>query len=235
MAIMIKEEKYIIDKCDVNKCNEATMFFIADKFQSIASHHADEIGVGFDSVYKLGYFWVVMYENYEVVSRLPKLGEEVIIRTWPKPRNRLEFEREYEMLDVDNNLLVKGISNWCLIDINKRMISKALDVSFIGEYVSFTRYSEKTKRKLNLNDLNFVNYYLYKVTFDDIDRNNHMNNAKYFNVITRINNAKWNKAEIAFIHEARLDDEVKVYYDCKNFKGYVNGNLCFEAIVNWEE
>ena len=82
-----------------------------------------------------------MYENYEVVSRLPKLGEEVIIRTWPKPRNRLEFEREYEMLDVDNNLLVKGISNWCLIDINKRMISKALDVSFIGEYVSYTRYS----------------------------------------------------------------------------------------------
>lgn len=235
MALMIKEERYVINKNDVDLNGVATMYFIADKFQGIASRHADEINVGFDDVYKLGLLWVVMYEKYEVVSKLPALGDEIIVRTWPKKRNRLEFEREFELLDSNNNILVKGISNWCLIDVEKRMISKATNVNFIGEYYDFTRYNEKSKRKLNLDDSNLVNYYSYTVISSDLDRNNHMNNAKYINVINKIKNKKWNIIEIAFIHEARLNDEIKIYYDNSSYKGYVNNNLCFEAMIKWEE
>lgn len=243
MAIMQKELKFNIHTTQCDFKSYLRPYATLDFFQDLAWQHAEEIGVGFDQTYQAGCFWVVLYEQFEVVSRLPKFGEEVIVKTWPRPRGRLEFLREYEICDVLGNKLIQGISNWVLIDKTTRTITRGNDVSFNGEYLDKTNYTDKQKRKLNLNDENYSYVYEYKVGLSDVDQNMHMNNSKYLDIIYNMQNIDsyrlWKKVEIAFIHEAKLNDVIKVKHfvlenkDC--YKGYVNDTACFEAILYWEE
>lgn len=244
MSLMEKEMDFFIhsSQCDFNDNLKISAAF--DYFQDLAGMHADEIGVGFEPTYALGYYWVIMYEQIEVVKRIPKFGDKIIVKTWPKPRGRLEFEREYAIYDENKDLLVKAISNWVLIDINRRTISKAENIKFNGEYVAYSNYEGKQKRRLNLPDNEFDSYYTYTVGIEDLDHNQHMNNTRYLNKILNMqsfdNYKKWKKCEIAFLHEARLNDTIKIGHykdeegiDC--YKGYINDQLSFEVKLYLED
>ena len=77
----------------------------------------------------------------------------------------------------------------------------------------------------------------------DLDHNLHLNNARYLDIVYNmmIENGKKEikKCEIAYISEARLDDIIHVKYfkidnkDC--YQGFVNDELCFEAILEMED
>lgn len=239
MGVMFKERIFNIhtNNCDIKGALRASATL--DFFQDLAGTHASEIGVGYENITALGYIWVVMYEQFEIVSRFPKFGESVIVRTWPKPRGRLEFEREYEICDQNNTLLIRGIANWTLMDVKRRCIAKGSDVVFIGDYYDRTNYTDKQKRRLNLVDDTYDFEYSHKVCLSDLDRNLHMNNSKYLDILYNMQKLEAyksaKKVEIAFLHEARLNDEIKVRHfkdgtkDC--YKGYVNDEVCFEAIL----
>lgn len=243
MAVMFKELKFKVHttQCDFKEYLRA--YAALDFFQDLAWLHAEEIGVGYQDTLNHNLAWVVMYEQFEVVSRLPKFGETVIVKTWPKERGRLECLREYEICDENNNLMIKGISNWVLINIGKRTLSRGSEIKFNGEYLDKTNYPEKQKRKLDLNDEGIDYSYSYKVLLSDIDTNHHMNNSKYLDIIHNMQDMDsyklWDKVEIAFIHEAKINDIINVKRfkddnkDC--YKGYVNDVACFEAIVYWKE
>lgn len=243
MALMYKENKLTIYTTHCDFKSYIRPCAVLDLFQELASTHAENIGVGYDALIEKGYFWVILYEQMEIVRRLPKVHEEVVVKTWPKERYKLEFEREYEICDLEGNVLVKGISNWVLLDCNSRTISKALDVEFNGEYLNKANYSEKQKRKLNLNLDEFDDLYDYTVSLVDLDCNMHMNNARYadiiFNMQSPENYRLWKKLEIAFIKEARLNDKITVKHKSVNqeehYKGFINGEACFEAILYLED
>ncbi len=243
MAVMFKQEKFNIHTSFVDFIDQLRPSAALDFFQDLAATHAKEIGVGFDDVYALGYIWVVMYEQLEVVKRLPKVGEEILVKTWPKSRGKLEFEREYEICDLEDQTLIKGISNWVLLEKERHTLVKANNVNYIGENYPKTNYFEKQKRRLNLNDSIYPFVFSHKVTLSDLDHNMHMNNAKYLDIIHNMQNfdkyKTWKKFEIAFLHEAKLNEEIKVKHFQENgldcYKGYVEEQPCFEAIAYWEE
>lgn len=244
MAIMFLEKKFVIHTTHTDFKDIIRPYAILDFFQDLAGIHAEQIGVGFEDIAKLGYIWVVLYEQYEVLQNLCKYGDEIIVRTWPKPRGRLEFEREYEICDSNGNLIIKGISNWALIDINKRTIAKANDVNFNGEFYQRTNYTDKQKRKLNLKPENIIKEYNHQVVLSDLDHNMHMNNSKYLDILYNMQNINdykiCKKVEIAFIHEAKLNDiiNVKYYKDENNrdcYIGFIDDKTCFEAILTTEE
>lgn len=243
MAVMFKEKRFFLHTSNCDFKNNAKASGILDIFQDMASMNAEEIGVGFDDMDSMGYIWAVLYEQMEVVRRLPKYKEEVIVKTWPKSRGKLEFEREYELDDSEGNVLIRGISNWVAMDKWKRTLVKGDDIHFNGEYYPYSHYSEKQKRKLNLNADNACVEYTYLVGLDDLDSNMHMNNAKYLNMIYNMQNEKeyrcWKKVEIAFLHEAKLKDGIEIKHwkeDNKDYyKGFISNVACFEAIMEWEE
>ena len=123
MALLYKEKEFFIHTSYVDTKENARLSGILDICQDIAGMHAIDIGVGYDVMVPKGYGWIVLYERLVVRSRMPKFGEDVLVKTWPKARGRLEFEREYEVCDKDGNSLVSAISNWAVMDINARRIS----------------------------------------------------------------------------------------------------------------
>lgn len=211
---------------------------ILDYFQDIAGMQANEMHMGYRDV-KDSYLWILLYIRFDVVSRLPHFGEEVDVITWPKPKGKLEYEREYEIRSKDNELLITGISNWCLIDSKTRMIKRA-ELDYEGEMYPNTNYQAKSPRKLGLELGDVIDEYNYKVLMTDLDHNIHMNNARYLDIIYNMGNASdYKKLEIAYLHEAKLNEIINVkhfkdgIYDC--YIGYVNGEKCFEVKIIYDE
>lgn len=211
---------------------------ILDYFQDIAGMQANDMHIGYQDV-KDSYLWILLYIRFDVVSRLPHFGEEVDVITWPKPKGKLEYEREYEIRSKDNELLITGISNWCLIDSKTRMIKRA-ELDYEGEMYPNTNYEAKSPRKLGLELGDVIDEYNYKVLMTDLDHNMHMNNARYLDIIYNMGNASdYKKLEIAYLHEAKLNEIINVkhfkddIYDC--YIGYVNGEKCFEVKIIYDE
>ncbi len=243
MALMRKEMKCFIHTKDVDWKDQITPASIFDLFQDIAGLHAGEIGVGYPYMKDHDMAWVVLYQQYEILKMPPYL-EDVLLITWPKPKGKLEFEREYEMRSLEGELLVRGISNWVVIGLEKRNLIRADRVEFNGEYVLTTSFPEKQPRKLSLDDSKCSEFFTHRVNYGDLDHNGHMNNASYLKVIfdacpfkTETNYFK--KVEIAYIKEAKLNDflEIGYYRNEKNqdiYIGKIQQERCFECIVTME-
>ena len=78
-------------------------------------------------------YWIHDYAVYHDEERtfdisrsgIFQRGEVIKVNTWPKTQSKLEFEREYEIRDINDNLLIKGISNWCVINSETRRLERA--------------------------------------------------------------------------------------------------------------
>jgi len=243
MSIMYKTINFNVRERDVNLNDNIRPATVLDYFQDIAGIHATELGLGFEPMLKLNLYWVILYVQYEKVGKIPSFGEQIKVNTWPKLQSKLEFEREYEIRDLNDNLLIKGISNWCVINSESRRLERANKVKFSGEYYDKSNFDTKCKRKLNLTPSDIISEYDYKVHMTDLDHNLHLNNARYLDIVYNmmIENGKKEikKCEIAYISEARLDDIIHVKYfkidnkDC--YQGFVNDELCFEAVLEMED
>lgn len=236
---MKKTMEFFIQTKDVDFNDVIRPNAILDMFQDAAGLHAKDLGVGYEEMLKKNYAWVVLYQKFELVKMFPYL-DTVLLNTWPKPKSRLEFFREYLITNQTGETLVKGISNWVVIDLNTRGLVRSDSIEFQGEYVSFTNYPEKCKRKLNLNSNLIEDTFEYMVQLEDIDHNGHMNNARYLNILQKylfeFGCKKYMKdVEIAYIKEAKYKECINIGHftvDGKEaFIGYVNGEVCFECLI----
>ncbi len=237
------EKEYFVHTSMVGKGDFIRPAAILDLFQDSAGLHANKIGVGFDDISKNGFLWVVSYLEYEVVGKLPRSLKDVKVTTWPHKHERFEYIREYEMKDKDDNLILKGISNWVLVDINSHKLVKD-DLPFNGEYYEYTNYPNYRRRKLNLESGSDSINYDYQVAYTDLDHNGHMNNAKYLDVIYNFHKnmddlTKIKKTMITFNHEALINDIINVTYykntdadDC--YIGKINDNTSFQVVIEVE-
>lgn len=243
MKLMKKSMDFFIQTRDVDQNDRIRAASLIDFFQDIAGLHAEELGVGYEVLKEKNYAWVILYQRFEIIKMPPYL-EYVTITTWPKPKSRLEFEREYLMTSKDGQPLVQGISNWVVIDLESRGLVRTDKINFNGEYVTETNYSEKCKRKLNLDKTKIMDSFTYEVQLGDLDHNGHMNNARYMNVI--YNHMDFYQAskyistvEIAYIKEARFQDELTIGHypiDGKEaFIGFVHNEVCFECLIGVKE
>ena len=85
---------------DVNE--RLTPKSILNIFQDVASHHAEEIGVGFDDLIKLNLYWVLSRIKFDIIS-MPYINQEVIIQTWPHEKGRIYIcgTLKHSSLDID--------------------------------------------------------------------------------------------------------------------------------------
>lgn len=234
------DKEYFVHTSMVGKGDYIRPAAILDLFQDSAGLHADNIGVGFKNISKKGILWVVSYLEFEVLGKLPKSLVDVKVTTWPHKHDRFEYIREYEMRDLDGNLILKGISNWVLVDINSHKLLKD-DLPFNGEYYEYTNYIDYRRRKLNLESNTNIETFDYKVQYTDLDHNGHMNNAKYLDVLYNFHKNmddlnKIKKIMITFNHEALINDIINVTYfkntdnnDC--YIGKINNDVSFQVVI----
>lgn len=175
------EKDYYLRISDFDCRNRLRSSSILDIFQDIAACHANELGIGFDSMITNETIWVLSKVKYEMVKE-PSMYETVHVKTWPLKPNKIIFRREYLIEDMDGNILVKGTSEWVVMHSVKRKLVPAEDVFPIKEgFVTEEVFDEKLKKVPDVENSNDV--YTVLTTFSDCDINGHVNNTKYANYV----------------------------------------------------
>jgi acyl-ACP thioesterase len=236
-------ERYVTDTdADFQRRQKLSSMFAM--FQDIAALHAANLGAEVKWLYeKLNLAWILMRMRVEVI-RYPALAEEVLVETWPQ-KPRALYERDYKIMDLRGDALVKAASTWVIMDLHTREIKRDKFLNFFNLALKEERALGKGVDRLKPQDGAEL-VYEKEIKFSDVDYNNHANNAKYVDFIMDVFSLEEHKKrdlkaiEVHYVNETKPGDVLIFrrkrmnvgtdYIDCvnKNDKTSV-----FNALVEW--
>ncbi len=241
MAIMYDEQIYPLRQSDFDYNDNIRISAILDYFQELAGIHANKIGVGFNAMVENKIFWVLIRSRFEIYKQ-PLPNQQIKVTTWPKQKGKIDFDRDYEILSLDGELMVKASSKWVTIDMDTRRIVRSDKINYIGDHLEKSNFDSLDKLHIEYANKE-TKEMTYIVSNSDIDHNRHMNNAKYgdliLNMVTYPANFVIKSFQMEHIKEAKLNDIITVHYFIENnehnFVGLVSENRCFNAKIILEE
>ena len=203
-----------VQACDVDRfgrCKSAVLLYLA---QEAATGHCDLLRLDWDTMAGKGLFWAVI-RTHAQVERLPVLGEEITVKTWPMPTTRTAFPRAVEILDKEGNTLVQVVSLWVLMDRATRAMvlpgKSGVDVPGLlcgnelsgpGSILPVQRECQDSRR----------------VVFSELDRNGYMNNTRYMDWVNDLLPSIFHKEHsvaeftVCYLAEALENDTIDLAY-----------------------
>lgn len=162
-------------ECDTNK--KMTLPMLVNIMIHTSGEQSHLLGVGDDFVNELGLSWVIL--QYELkFKRVPEFAEEVTITTQALSYNKLFCYREFKVYDSNGEECVTAKTTFALIDTEKRKMARIPEEIIAPYNVEFNKKLVRTPKPEKVGDN--AESTEYRVRFLDIDRNQHVNNSKYF-------------------------------------------------------
>lgn len=213
MQISKIEKEYLIRSYECDKKGELRLITLTNIFQDVADSHASQIGVGIEHCMAHGLAWVG--SNYHLrIKRLPQWHEKIIITSWPSEEKKLGAIRDFVVKDEKGNEIIIASSQWILINFEKKRPVSLREN--LPQYTVINEHSLETEFH-KIPDLeNLTSQTDFKVRFDDIDINNHVNNAVYLLWATESVGNEYRSShtpaeiEIAFKKEGLLGENIRV-------------------------
>ena len=232
----VYKKAYHIEISDVDFTKKLKLSTLFGYFQEIASEHAENLGLGFDTlIHKYGVTWILMRMRVEII-RNPLWNEEIVVETWPQEPKKLEFERDFYVRDIDGNIIIKGVSTWLMIDIKDRQIKKSDTIPVEYPPIRKERAIECKLGKIKASGA-LQTAYTKVVGYSDIDLNLHLNNSKYIDYITDCfsieSHQKYSvkSIEVSYLNEALPGDTLTLYKDVSS----LGSNIVYIEGVNEQE
>lgn len=147
--------------------------------QEAAGAHCMELALDWETLAKKNMFWAVIRHKVQI-TRLPVVGEEITVETWPMPTTRSAFPRATIAYDKQGNEVFRSISLWVLMDMNSRTMvlpgksGIELNGSLRGNELALP--SSILPKTLENMQSRWVRY-------TELDRNGHVNNTRYMDWI----------------------------------------------------
>jgi acyl-ACP thioesterase len=149
---------------------------LMNELQAMADAHAESLGLGMTFCKQTGLAWVALFYHVDVLKS-PTADMDIILETWPSGRDRLRAVRDFKIIQADTNeTLVNATSQWIMIDMNTRRPAP------LDERVA--NYEVITERALDVPFDKFPDFapdssQIIIPRYDDVDINQHVNNAVY--------------------------------------------------------
>ncbi|MDR2069709.1 MAG: acyl-ACP thioesterase [Spirochaetaceae bacterium] len=173
----IWQETFPLRFGSIDRSDRLTLAATFDFFQEVAISHAENLGVGREAMARTGQGWVLSRISV-FLERRPRWGETITVRSWPRGWDRLFAVRDYDIRDASDTPVVRGRSNWLILDIEKRRplrpqavmdtlpLNEGLDALPGGAGALETRDALARAGERH-------------ARYSDIDYNGHVNNARY--------------------------------------------------------
>lgn len=164
-----------VSDSDVNGCLKLPSFL--QMMQELAKDHAEVLGVGSSTLSSQGLGWALAKLRLDI-ERLPTCGERISIKTWASSRTKITTEREFLLTDEMGDLVGSARTMWILFDLNKRRIER---IDTLGDWLrtdelaSDFKFTDMPKSP----DKDALLKSNFGVRKDDVDMNQHVNNAIY--------------------------------------------------------
>ena len=149
---------------------------LMNELQGMGDTHAEMLGCGRTFIHENNIAWVVTHYLVDIIE-IPRNGEVLEYSSWPAVQDNLRATRDFEIRATDGRILVRATSQWILIDLERRRPLR------INEWIKNTwpddvirAYDRKFEK---FPDFDAEKTHTFKCRFDDIDENQHINNAVY--------------------------------------------------------
>lgn len=214
-------------------------------FQDLATLHANVLGIGFQKMLKANLIWVLtrMTVNY---NRYPKIGEKITVTTFPEKPHVADAIRDYYITDENGKTIISGSSKWVVIDFNNHMIRRCSNLFDFedSKYIPYAPF-ENANRTLSDKDCDYECIMSDKVHICELDRNVHMNNARYGDIMLNSFSIDWlkkhsiQKFDINFLSELKYGDCYNVYKSTEkglttSLRAEKDDKIAFRAEIDWK-
>lgn len=156
----------------------------------------------------------VVSRNSIQVFRPLKEYEEYTVETWATPSKSVSFPRSYRIKSGEETVAA-GLAIWALIDQNEGRLVKGTDFSVEGYGIGEQIELELPPRFRLPSDRDFEKVGEKQVLYSDCDRNFHMNNTKYYDMLCDYipdrASVYMSSAMINFMSEAPLGCKLDVF------------------------
>ena len=153
---------------------------VVNYFQDAATFQGEELGVGIPWMRERSLAWVLVYWQI-ITDHMPRLGEEVTVRTWPYSFNRFYGLRNLVMEDGQGKRAAWANSVWVLINTQMNRM---------------TRVPEEMTERYGQEEMLDMDYAPRKIIVPDggetmesflihrghLDSNHHVNNGQYIHM-----------------------------------------------------
>ena len=183
------------------------------ELQEIAGEAVVPENASSDALARKDLMWVVV--RYEVnLLRQPMPGEELRLTTWASSFRHRMSQRNYLAYDKNRNYVLQGAGIWAIVHfVTREMVSpERYGIQFQGETTGFepNRPAPPVRCPLQ-HSTSFL------VTDEVLDRNVHMNNTKYFDVVQACSEKESSglplkSVRAVFADEARKDDLLTIQW-----------------------
>lgn len=146
--------------------------------QDLASDNAEALDFGYSYIIKHNLAWFLLKYRIEF-DEYPCGLYDLTIRTCPRGYNKLFAFRDFEILH-HGNVIGRAASTWALVDLNtKGMANVAQMLEENPHMVPYEkRETDLVYGKIKLPEI-FDIEKVFEIRFDDLDVNQHVNNANY--------------------------------------------------------
>ena len=170
-------ENYTVRTFECGADKKLRLLTLFNLLQSMATNHAEKLGVGFEALAAKGAFWV--FTAYDIrILRLPVWQENLILSTWPSGMTALTALREIQIADAQGTPLVNASCAFAMLDLKRHRpvpVAKNMPAGYapLPERLVDTTFPHLPE--VIVADAEKPQ----SVRYDDIDVNNHVNNAVY--------------------------------------------------------
>ena len=213
----IYREKITVSNDAVDCFGRLKPSFILYYAQEAAGRHCRDLSVDADTLSKKHLFWAII-RNRVQITRLPLSGETITIETWPMPTTKVAYPRSTVAYDAEGRELFRSIGLWVLMDLNTRnmILPGKSGISVIG-----TIRGTELAIPNSLIPRPLGNQHRRSVCFTDLDRNGHMNNARYMDWISDLLPSSFHlehmprEFTVCYLSEAREGETLTVNWELK--------------------
>ena len=187
--------------------------------QDIAAEHATMLGLGYKDLIAEGLAWVMIRMSLKIFKS-PKIGESLVIKTFPEKPKKLDVNRGYYIYNTAGELVISASSKWCVIDTRTHKIGR-LDQLFAkytdSDYIPNEPFDDANRKIGALPDSGAVIPAPFIVQVTDLDQNFHMNNARYGDMVLNacgVQTLKENRiarVDLNFMSQLFIGDKYEIY------------------------
>ena len=238
------ESSFKVKAFDVDSNNRIKVSTVFDYFQDAASNHAEQLNFGYDDLLPKELFWVLSWAKVEF-SRFPGFMDDVKIQTWGKMQHKLHSMRDFLLIGKDNEIICRATTGWLLLDL-KTLRPKILTQEFpdVIHWYEKSALTDLPGKFPVVNEKSRV--YTQKINYSDIDLNQHVNNAKYIELLLDCFDSDFHKNHCMKSMTILFTSETKCGEKLEMSKGIEDDNISyveatnldtqkvvFKSLVNW--
>lgn len=150
---------------------------LAREMEKITEEHLGILGLSRDKLKAAGKIWVIAWTQIHI-SRLPALGEQVILRIWPGRLKAMMQVRKYGFYTADGDPLACASSLFIMMDANTRGFAAPSEILKYLPVVEIPGEPDLPPMRLEF-PAELGETRQRTVTAEEIDLNGHLNNTHY--------------------------------------------------------